>query len=70
MCIPGFLLTAGGIRIIETKRVLSVGRDSHFHWKRPVLLEGKEAIGPGSCLTALGVALFLLGILAIIGVLQ
>ncbi len=70
MCIPGFLLTLGGIRIIKTKHAISVSRDSHFGWKKPVWLKGKEAIGPGSCLTIFGVGLFLLGILAIMGVLQ
>jgi hypothetical protein len=53
--------------IIRTKQAVSVSRDSHFRWKKPVALKGKEAVGPGSCLTIFGVALFLLGILAIIG---
>jgi hypothetical protein len=70
MCIPGFLLTFGGIRIIRSKQAISVSRGSHFSWQKPVLLKGKEAIGPGSCLTIFGVALFLLGILAIMGSLQ
>lgn len=70
MCIPGFLLALGGIRIIRTKQAVSVSRDYFFRWKRPVLLHGKEAIGPGSCLTIFGFILLLIGLFAIIGVLK
>lgn len=67
MCIPGFLLTLGGIRNIVRRSAVSVSRDGHFRWKKPVYLTGKDAVEAGGCTALLGIGLLLLGILAVIG---
>jgi hypothetical protein len=69
-CIPGILFILNGIHIIKTKQTISVGRDSHFHWKRPVLLKGKQATRDGIWGIIFGAVIFLMGLVMIIGVLQ
>jgi hypothetical protein len=70
LCIPGLLLTLGGIRNIVRRSAVSVSRDGHFRWKEPVVLAGKDAVEAGGCITTFGIGLLLLGIVSIIGVLQ
>ena len=70
LCIPGLLLTLGGIRIIVRRRAFSVSRDGDFHWKKPVYLTGKDAVEAGGCIVILGFGFLLMGIITIVGVLQ
>lgn len=70
LCIPGLLLALGGIRNIVRRSAISVSRDGHFRWKKPVYLTGKDAVEAGGCTAILGIGLLLLGIIAIIGDLQ
>ena len=70
MCIPGIIFILNGIRIIRTKKTVAIGRDSTFHWKKPAIITGKQAIGDGRCGIIFGLALLLLGIILIIGILQ
>jgi hypothetical protein len=70
LVIPGILFILGGIRILKTKRTISIGRDSNFHWKKPIVLKGEHATWAGKWILALGITLFFLGLIAIIGILE
>jgi hypothetical protein len=66
--LPGILLTLNGLRTIRNRKTLSVGLDSHFHWEKPTLIKGKLAVNDGKFELGIGIFLFAMGILALIGV--
>jgi hypothetical protein len=68
LCLPGILLTLNGLRAIKNRRTISVGTDSQFRWKTPVILKGKEAVKDGKWELGFGLALLLMGIISLIGV--
>jgi hypothetical protein len=60
--VPGILFVLNGVRVIKSKERLSVGRDSHFRWKRPVILSGKRAVKEGQWDIIFGIALLSIGL--------
>ena len=68
-CIPGILFIINGIKIISSKETISIGTDSHWKWKIPVVIKGKSAEKDGRFTILFGAFLLLLGCVMIIGVL-
>jgi hypothetical protein len=67
-CLPGIVFTLDGIRIIRKKKVVSVGMDSHFRWRKPIVIKGDRAIVDGKLEIAFGILVFLVGLCPSIGI--
>jgi hypothetical protein len=46
-CLPGIVMILHGLRTIKNQRTVSVGVNSHFRWKKPVILKGVDALKDG-----------------------
>lgn len=66
-CLPGVLFILNGIRTINNKKTISIGRDSHFRWKKPTVLKGEKAVRDGKWDIIFGIFLLLIGLTALIG---
>ncbi len=74
LCIPlgtsvlGVFFIIDGIRTIRQKQSVVVGRDSHFRWKRPIMMRGVEAVKDGRFKIWFGVFLLIIGLLPMLSV--
>jgi hypothetical protein len=60
-CLPGALLIINGVKTINNKKAVTIGRDSHFRWQRPIILTGGEAVKIGKINIVFGVIFFVMG---------
>lgn len=68
LCLPGILLTLNGLLTIKNRKTISIGTDSRFRWKNPIVIKGEEAVKDGKWELGFGIALLLIGIFSLIGV--
>lgn len=61
------LSIVSGIRIIKKKSAISVGRNSHFNWNKPVEIRGRKAEKIGVGWIIFGIILLIASILLIVG---
>jgi len=61
-CLPGILLIINGIRAINNKKSVTIGRDSRFRWRKPTISIGNEALEIGKLRAVFGVIFFVTGI--------
>jgi hypothetical protein len=66
-CLPGMLFILNGIRTIRNRKTVSIGRDPHFRWKKPVVLMGERAVKDGKWEIIFGIFLLSVGVIALIG---
>ncbi len=67
--LPGLLFMLNGIRIIRNKKTISIGTDSSFRWREPVVITGNKAVEAGKVGIILGIILISLGICPVAGLL-
>jgi hypothetical protein len=61
-CLPGILLIINGIRTINNKKAVTIGRDSHFRWRKTMISIGNQALEIGKLRIIFGVIFFVTGI--------
>jgi hypothetical protein len=67
-CLPGVVFILNGIRTIRNKKTISPKLDSHFRWRKPVVIKGDIAIVDGKVEIAFGIIVFLVGLFPSIGI--